>query len=565
GEPLEDVAQAILDDWAPGVTLYAPNSPGFMVTQYRVGEQSVMDALETLAQKIGWAIRYRYDSGSGTWRLTLYEPDRSATTPQWMFGPDDYLDVTTLEIDRDLIRNVVEVEYLDSVSGERKTVVAEDPVSIARYGRKWMKIIEADDSPIDTEAEAQAMADAAVADTAWPEAEQQIETLYCPASEIGDLYRFRANGVHYDRDHDWAVASVRHFLALDRQRTTIRTRGKPAGMYRQWFRASSLPPGVVLYAECQARIVSSTATQVTVEVLSVPPYGTVELVSVVGATLASGPAPGTPSPSGTRGTFNRPAFQAGEGQAVFRASAFGHQSDNDHIIIPEVGRDTVALVMRAQVVSVTASQIVVRAYVADPQPGTGNVTVTAAAAGGSGTSVTPTSGTIPAAQVTSDLSTTGYVQFTIGRPAAGSGGGRVTFTATRSGRVPDVDAVDVPELPPTAVQVPPRALLRILEYTPLFDAVVQITGVPGAPGSPAPTQYRWREYREGATPLPSYSAWTALDSNRQATVIVARRPKGNQIVEAQVRTAAGLESDPVTVAVEPVVPGIDDTTGGPLW
>src|SRR5690606_16812904 len=243
------------------------------------------------------------------------------------------------------------------------TVVAEDPVSIARYGRRWMKIIEADDSPIDTEAEAQAMANAAVSDIAWPEAEQQIEALYFPAAEIGDLYRFRANGVHYDRDHDWAVASVRHFLALDRQRTTIRTRGKPAGMYRQWFRASSLPPSVVLYAECQARIVSSTATTVTVEVLSVPPYGTVERVSVGGATLASGPEERTPSPSGTRWTFNRPAFRAGGGQAVFRASAFGHQSDDDHIVIPEQGRDTVALVMRAQVVSVTASQIVVRAYV----------------------------------------------------------------------------------------------------------------------------------------------------------------------------------------------------------
>src|SRR5690606_21375955 len=188
----------------------------------------------------------------------------SATTPQWTFGPDDYLDVTTLEIDRDLIRNVVEVEYLNSASGKRETVVAEDPVSIARYGRRWMKIIEADDSPIDTEAEAQAMANAVVSAIGWPEAEQQIEALCVPSAEVGDLYRFRASGVHYHRHHDWAVASVRHFLALDRQRTTIRTRGKPAGMYRQWFRASSLPPGVALYAECQARIVSSPATQVKI-------------------------------------------------------------------------------------------------------------------------------------------------------------------------------------------------------------------------------------------------------------------------------------------------------------
>src|SRR5690606_35783039 len=161
----------------------------------------------------------------------------------------------------------------------------------------------------------------------------------------------------------------------------------------------------------------------------------------------------------TRWTFNRPAFQAGGGQAVFRASAFGHQSDDDHIVIPEQGRDTVALVMRASVQQVTATQITVRVAVADPQPGTGAVTITYVATGGSGLAVTPASPqTIPAASVTSDLATTGYVDFTITRPEFGSGGGRVTFTASRIGRVPDVDAVDVPELPPTAVQVPPRAL-----------------------------------------------------------------------------------------------------------
>ena len=89
------------------------------------------------------------------------------------------------------------------------------------------------------------MADAALSDLAWPDAEQAIEMLLWPAAEIGDLYRFRANGVHYDRDHDWAVTSVRHQIALDRHRTTIRTRGKPAGMYRQWFRAGVPPPPTV--------------------------------------------------------------------------------------------------------------------------------------------------------------------------------------------------------------------------------------------------------------------------------------------------------------------------------
>lgn len=547
GVPLEDVAQAILDDWCPGVTVYAPDPPGFMVTSYRIDRQSVMDALENLVQKIGWAIRYRWDSGAGQWRLTIYDPGRDKTTPDATIGPDDYADVTTLEIDRDLVRNVVEVEYRDAVTNERTTVVAQDPQSIARYGRRWMRIEEADDSPIDTAAEAQAMADAALSDLAWPDAEQAIEMLLWPAAEIGDLYRFRANDGHYDRDHDWAVTSVRHQIALDRHRTTIRTRGKPAGMYRQWFRASSLPPGVVLYAECQARIVSSTATTVTVEVLSVPPYGTVELVSVVGATLASGPAIGTPSPSGTRWTFNRPAFQAGAGQAVFRAEAPGYQSDDDHVVIPEQGRDTVALAMRARVVNQTATTLTVRVAVADPQysSGSGNVSVAYVASGGVG-GVTPTSPqTIAAANLrdTPDGSEAagGYVDFTIARGASGSGGGRVTFTASRTGRVPDVDAVDVPELPPSVPveALPPTARIEyVSESANTFS--LRYTGQLGT-GATGPLQYR-RRLVFGSVPGtwgpgPS-DGWVSLPGSGVIEAVPIP-PKVATVVELEVRDEDG--------------------------
>src|SRR5690606_18257460 len=129
--------------------------------------------------------------------------------------------------------------------------------------------------------------------------------------------------------------------------------------------------------------------------------------------------------------------------------------------------------------------------------------------------------TIPAANIrtTPDASESagGYRDFTITRPAAGAGAGRVVFTVTRSGRVQDLDAVDVPELPPTAVQVPPRALLRVTGYPSSSQATVQITGAPGAPGAASPTQYRWRQYADGTTPG-SYSSWTALDGSGQATV-----------------------------------------------
>lgn len=54
--------------------------------------------------------------------------------------------------------------------------------------------------------------------------------------------------------------------------------------------------------------------------------------------------------------------------------------------------------------------------------------------------------TVSAGSVTSDLSTTGFVSFATPRAAAGTGMGRVTFTATASGYVSDSDTVEVLEM-----------------------------------------------------------------------------------------------------------------------
>src|SRR5690606_14419731 len=89
---------------------------------------------------------------------------------------------------------------------------------------------------IDTAEEAQALADAALADLAQPKAEQEIELHYWWPVELHDLYRFLPNGVHYDEAQDLAVVNWRHELAADRARTFIRTRGRPAGAYRRWYR-----------------------------------------------------------------------------------------------------------------------------------------------------------------------------------------------------------------------------------------------------------------------------------------------------------------------------------------
>jgi hypothetical protein len=140
--------------------------------------------------------------------------------------------------------------------------------------------------------------------------------------------------------------------------------------------------------------------------------------------------------------FNRAAINGGVGQVQFRAgNTSAYPNDDDLVSIEEQGRDTVYLIMRAEVTATTATTETIRVRVADPYPGV-NISI-GYVTNGVGT-VAPTSPqTIVAASVTNDITTTGFVDFTVDR-GTGSGKGRITFTATAAGRASDSDAVDIP-------------------------------------------------------------------------------------------------------------------------
>src|SRR5690606_38197070 len=240
GTPVEVVMQQILDATlgAEVVQLVVPQSPGFLITPYTQEPMSLLEALQRLADLIGWTVRYRWHGPSGAFRLTFYEPPRNRTTPVAVIGPDQYIDVEDLAIDRAGIRNVISVSYRDAATGQRAEVEVINTTSVARFGRRWMQIQEADTSPIDTAEEALTLANAALSDLALPHAEQEIEMHYWGPVEIGDLLRFEPNGVHYSDPQNLAVVSWRHEFAVGRARTWIRTRGRPAGAYRRWFFAT---------------------------------------------------------------------------------------------------------------------------------------------------------------------------------------------------------------------------------------------------------------------------------------------------------------------------------------
>lgn len=244
GDRLEDVMQHILDRWTTGITLYVPTATLALVPPYWQRRQSVMDALLQLAATIGWVIEPRWDDGTSSFRLTLYEPDRTPTGTDWTWAANRYSTVPEFSQDMEDVRNAMSLWYTDT-SGVRQNYTVEDSTSIAKYGRQWMEIEEPSDSPIDTLAEAQALLDNALLDLKDPPAAKEIRTFCFWPVQLGDNYAFTANSVHYTANQEFGVTGFRHEFGAGHVDTFLRVRGKPAGFTQAWLvrGGTDLPPG----------------------------------------------------------------------------------------------------------------------------------------------------------------------------------------------------------------------------------------------------------------------------------------------------------------------------------
>src|SRR5690606_37058923 len=231
------VMQAILDDNATelgeNITLYVEGTPSFGVYEYELGNVSVLEALRALADLFGWSIRYKWNDSAQDFVLTLYEPARTNTVPVWTFGPDDYYRVNNISLSRANVRNAGEVVYTD-LSGAQQTVSDTRPASISEFGRRFIRLDERGGG-IRTSTQANTYLDAVLDDTATPSVVQSVEGAFFWPAELGDLYTWEANGVHYDKDQDYATFGITHVLNATTCRTVFEVTGQPKGGYKRWL------------------------------------------------------------------------------------------------------------------------------------------------------------------------------------------------------------------------------------------------------------------------------------------------------------------------------------------
>jgi hypothetical protein len=276
------MAQVLAADPVYGTpALYTPVSPGFFINNTKNAKQpkkSIMEALQQdFALAIGWVCRYRHDA-SDLLRLTFFDVNRANTTAMDSFGPDEYEDITSIEVDDADVRNYIVGSYYDS-GGHKQTRTVQNATSQGKYGVKYMEINLANGDPIDTASEMDAMLTAAVNDLGSPLTTQEMLTWFYWAVQLGDLYTFVLNNVHYDSDQKLAVVGYRHVYERGTAKTTIQCRGTVVGAYKAWFRrgtASTEEPTTDVLPVIDSMQIGFPAGVATVEILG---YGNVAVGS----------------------------------------------------------------------------------------------------------------------------------------------------------------------------------------------------------------------------------------------------------------------------------------------
>jgi hypothetical protein len=211
------------------------DTPGWSILKYNQSKIHVLEALRAIATQIGWDVRYHWQATTASFELMFFQPDRAKSTPDHTFEQTDYHKITRLSFARYNVRNVVTVDYEDSATGVRASVSVNNAASITKYGRRAMAFVLSSEDQINTSTEATLLANAALSDLKEPTADHGVAMPYFWPVQLGDLYRWTANDVHYSSNQDLAVVGFRHKITAKEASTTLTTRGTPAGGFKRWL------------------------------------------------------------------------------------------------------------------------------------------------------------------------------------------------------------------------------------------------------------------------------------------------------------------------------------------
>lgn len=269
------------DVTSPGdIEVYPPTSPGWNLNVFQAKRESVWNAMSELAQQIGWDLRWKWDPVEAGFRLHLYDPNRSKTTPDRVlsFGAE-VRGYDSVDLDIANVRNVVRVVYSDSAdrdsrgTAKRKWVQVTDSTSLARFGRRFMEAAESSSSSIDSSGEATTMANAMLSDLASPVADVNVRMCFFPWVELTDLLGLPADGRRFTSQQNLAVTSYDNEWSDGRGSTKVAVRGKPSSGWYRWARIS----GAQQPAEVHRLLDKSNGASINVSVIPNPRGQTLQI------------------------------------------------------------------------------------------------------------------------------------------------------------------------------------------------------------------------------------------------------------------------------------------------
>jgi hypothetical protein len=228
GETVTDDNGNIWTCYAELPTLYTPADSEFALSSpVLTGQQfwqrePLLDVLRRLAGLRGWDVKYRWDDGTSSWRLTLYDPRGDSSSVDTL--SQSQFDVTSYAIDIAGVRNVVQVAYYVDGIFTRLDPPASDTDSLASYGRRFCELGEAASSQINSDDEASAFANAILGDLSQPWVLAEIELPYTPFYEIGDVLTLAGGHRYWTNDLKIAITSIAQMIGDGKATTKIKGR-----------------------------------------------------------------------------------------------------------------------------------------------------------------------------------------------------------------------------------------------------------------------------------------------------------------------------------------------------